>query len=151
MHSTFQKKNNFFAESVCFCREMFGLSHFGLVLRICIVNAITFIKNTLVNLFRISFNKLSKIKKKYAYFRYVDKIMFFFSLSLIKNILWSQIWECAFDHIKNMRKRTFLDFGLQIFFWIFEETLTFWKVPRFTVIWFDSLVLGFTLFILFIW
>ena len=48
-------------ESVSFHFEMFCATNFGLVLSICIVNAMIFIKKTLINLFRISFYKLLKI------------------------------------------------------------------------------------------
>ena len=40
--------------------EMLSVTNFGLVLRVCIVNAIIVIK-TLVNLFRISFYELLKV------------------------------------------------------------------------------------------
>ena len=50
-----------FWESVSFHREMFCVTNFLLVLCICIVNAMIFIKKTLINLFRISFYNLLKI------------------------------------------------------------------------------------------
>ena len=51
-----------FRESVSFHREIFGATNFLIVLCICIVNAIIFIKKkTLVNLFRITFCKLLEI------------------------------------------------------------------------------------------
>ena len=54
-------EKSFFLESVSFHREMFCVTNFGLVLRICIVNAMIFTKKTLINLFRISFYNLLKI------------------------------------------------------------------------------------------
>ena len=56
----FSEKPSFW-ESVSFHREMFCLTNFLLVLRIYIVNAMIFIKKTLINLFRISFYNLLKI------------------------------------------------------------------------------------------
>ena len=40
-----------FLESVSFCREMFCVANFLLVLRICIVNAVIFIKKNIDKLF----------------------------------------------------------------------------------------------------
>ena len=45
----FSEKSSFF-ESVFFHREMLGVTYFGLVLRICIVNLIIFIKKTIAKL-----------------------------------------------------------------------------------------------------
>ena len=57
----FLEKQSFW-ESVSFHCEMFSSTNFGLVLRICIVNAMIFTKKTtLIILFRISFYKLLKI------------------------------------------------------------------------------------------
>ena len=50
-----------FLESVSFHGEMFCVTNFWLVLVICIVIAMIFIKKTLINLFRISFYNLLKI------------------------------------------------------------------------------------------
>ena len=60
MQLDFQNKQRCW-ESVSFHREMFGVTIFGLVLRLCIVKEMIFIKKKLVNLFRISFYKLLKI------------------------------------------------------------------------------------------
>ena len=54
-------KNQVFLESVSFHGEMFCVTNFLLVLVICIVIAMIFIKKTLINLFRISFYNLLKI------------------------------------------------------------------------------------------
>ena len=55
------RKKTSFLESVSFHVEMFCLTSFLLVLVICIVIAMIFMKKTLINLFRISFYNLLKI------------------------------------------------------------------------------------------
>ena len=56
-----EKKNIFFWKMPFFHCEMFCATNFGLVLCISIINALIFIKKTLINSFRISFYQLLKI------------------------------------------------------------------------------------------
>ena len=81
----FSEKLSFW-ESVSYHQEMFGVTTFGLVLCICIVNAIIFIKKTLVNLFRISFYELLKIIK-IIILAMLEKfwLVFFFKLDFFLN------------------------------------------------------------------
>ena len=50
-----------FLERVSFHHEMFDVTNFRLVLGVCIVNVVIFIKRKNVNLFRIGFCELLKI------------------------------------------------------------------------------------------
>ena len=68
------KKKLGFWESVSFHREMFGATSFGLVLQICIVNAMIFIKK---NIDKLVQDQLLQTVKDHQYdkFGYVGKIM----------------------------------------------------------------------------
>ena len=69
----FSEKPSFW-ESVSFCREMFCVTNFLLVLRICIVNAMIFIKKNIDKLVKDQF--LQPVKDHpYDKFGYVVKIM----------------------------------------------------------------------------
>ena len=73
-----------FWESVSFHREMFCVTIFGLVLRICIVNAMIFIKKNIDKLVQDQF--LQPVKDHpYDKFGYVEKIMPCFFLQTRKN------------------------------------------------------------------
>ena len=95
MQSDFQKKTSFW-ESVFFHREIFGVTNFLIVLRICIVNAIIFIKKNISKLIQDQFLQIVK-DHQHDYFCYVDKIMpcvFFFKFDLKK---------CSDPKSENMR------------------------------------------------
>ena len=57
----FWEKNLFFLESVSFHYEMFDVTNLRLVLGVCTVQVVIFIKKYLVKLFRIKFWELIKI------------------------------------------------------------------------------------------
>ena len=73
-----------FWESVAFCREMFCVTNFLLVLRICIVNVMIFIKKNIDKLVQDQFLQPVKVHPCDK-FGHVDKIMScFFSSKAIK-------------------------------------------------------------------
>ena len=67
---------------------MFGVTNFGLVLRIFIVNAIIVIKKYIIKLVQDQFLQIVK-DHQCDYFGYVDNIYIFFSFQvLLKQKLW---------------------------------------------------------------
>ena len=104
----FRKKTSFW-ESVSFHREMFCVTIFWLVLHICIVNAMIFIKKTLINLFRISFYNLLKI-------------IHVINLAILKKL-------CLLVFSKAIKKFFFF-LNLRTSRW------TFWKIAERDVFWF---------------
>ena len=72
-----------FGESVSFYREVFGVTTFLIVLRICIANAINFLKKNISKHIQDQFFTICLSSSIFfIYFYYVDKVMpwFFFML-----------------------------------------------------------------------
>ena len=73
-------------ESFSFHHEVFCVTNFGLVLHIFIVNAMIFMKKTLINLFRITFYKVVKIINM-IYLAMLLKLCLVFFFKFDKNLL----------------------------------------------------------------
>ena len=105
----FSEKPSFW-ESVSFCREMFCVTNFLLVLRICIVNAIIFIKKILINLFRISFYNLLKFIHVTNLAMLTKLCLVFFLQNRLKNGKFSKIREHNAERFEKTLSVMFLDF-----------------------------------------
>ena len=92
-----------FLESVSFHGEMFCVTNFWLVLVICIVIAMIFIKKNIDKLVQDQF--LQPVKD-HPY----DKFGLFFFQTSKNKIYFSKIRKRAFERSKNTLERTFLDF-----------------------------------------
>ena len=104
----FSEKPSFW-EGVSFCREMFCVTNFLLVLRICIVNAMIFIKKILINLFRNSFYNLLKFIHVINLAVLTKLSLVFFSTG-IKNGKFKKIREHHAERFEKTLSVMFLDF-----------------------------------------